>query len=76
LLRAPVTDSQLGALISFAYNVGLAALAGSTLLRLLNAGDAAGASRQFQRWSRANGKVLSGLVRRRAAEQAMFDGRD
>lgn len=75
LVRIALTDAQLGALISLAYNIGLANLAGSTLLRVLNAGQVAAASAQFLRWNRANGKVLKGLVRRRAAEQAMFDGR-
>lgn len=73
LVRVKLTDRQLAALISFAYNCGLRALGGSTLLRLVNAGDFAGASAQFPRWSRGAGKVLPGLVRRRAAERAMFD---
>lgn len=73
LLVRPVTDGQLAACISLAYNIGLRAFGGSTLLRLLNAGDYAGASLQFPRWSRAGGRVMPGLVRRRAAERACFD---
>ena len=68
----PLTANQLGALTSFADNVGLSAFRSSTLLRLLNAGDYAGAAGQFPRWNRAGGKVLNGLIRRRAAEQALF----
>lgn len=74
-LTAPVNDNQLGALISFAYNVGLANLKSSTLLRKVNAGDYDGAKGQFSRWNRAAGKVMRGLTRRRAAEAAKFGER-
>lgn len=73
LLKVKLSDNQLGALISFAYNVGLKALGDSTLLRLLNAGDFKGASEQFLRWNKAGGKVLAGLTRRRQAEKQVFD---
>lgn len=72
LLKVPVTDNQLGALVSFAYNVGVGALASSTLLRLLNAGDYKGAAAQFARWNKAAGKTLAGLTKRRASEAALF----
>jgi lysozyme len=72
LVRVPLTDNQFAALVSFAYNVGLGALAGSTLLRKLNAGDYEGAADQFPRWSKGGGRVLPGLVRRRAAERDLF----
>jgi len=49
-------------------------LAGSTLLRLVNAKDPAAAA-QFDRWTKAGGVVLAGLVKRRASERAMFEGR-
>lgn len=71
-VRVALTDNELGALVSFAYNVGIGAFRSSTLLRLLNAGDYRGASRQFARWNRAGGRVLRGLTRRRAAEAALF----
>lgn len=71
----PVTQGQFDALVSFAYNVGLSALKSSTLLRLLNARDYAGAAAQFGRWNRAGGKVLPGLTRRREAERKLFVGR-
>ena len=73
LVTVPVNEFQAGALTSFAFNVGLQALAGSTLLRLLNAGQYPQASEQFMRWDKAGGKRLNGLTRRRAAEKAMFD---
>ncbi len=72
IVTVPLTPNQLGALVSFAYNVGTGALASSTLLRLLNAGDYKGTAAQFARWNKAGGKVLAGLTKRRAAEAALF----
>lgn len=74
-VQVPLTQGQYDALVSFAYNLGLAALKNSTLLRLLNLRDYAGAATQFGRWNRAGGKVLPGLTRRREAERQMFVGR-
>ena len=74
-VQVPLTQGQYDALVSFAYNLGLSALKGSTLLRLVNARDYAGAAAQFVRWNRAGGKVLPGLTRRREAERVMFLGR-
>jgi len=74
LVRVPLSQGQHDALVSFVYNLGAGNLSNSTLLRLLNAGDYAGAAAQFDRWNKAGGKVLSGLVRRRAAERALFEG--
>lgn len=65
---------QRSALISFAYNVGIGALKESTLLRMHNDGDYAGAAAQFGRWDKAAGKVLAGLTKRRAAEAAVYRG--
>lgn len=67
-----VTDTQFSALVSFAYNCGLHTLESSTLLRKHNAGDYAGAADEFGRWVHAGGKVLRGLVTRRAAEAALY----
>lgn len=75
LVTVPLTQGQFDALVSFAFNLGEGALAQSTLLRLLNAGDHAGAAAQFDRWNKADGRVLPGLVRRRAAERALFEAR-
>jgi lysozyme len=72
MVTVPLTENQFAALVSLAYNVGIGALRGSTLLRLLNAGDYAGAANQFPRWNRAAGRVLPGLVKRRAAERDLF----
>lgn len=83
LLRgAPTTQEQFDALVSFAYNVGLdidddtlaEGLGDSTLLKRHLAGDYAGAKAAFAAWNKAKGKVLNGLVRRRAAEAALYGG--
>jgi len=72
LLAVPVSDNEFGALASFAFNLGVGNLRSSTLLKKLNASDRAGAADQFLRWVRADGKVLPGLIKRRAAERALF----
>ena len=67
---APTTQAQFDALVSFHYNTG--AIARATLTRKHVAGDYAGAAAEFARWNRAGGRVLKGLVRRRAAEAALY----
>lgn len=70
----PLCQGQFDALASFVFNLGGPALEGSTLLRKLNAGDYAGAAAEFPRWCRAGQRVLPGLVARRTAERALFEG--
>jgi lysozyme len=72
LVTMPITQHQLDALVSFAYNLGVGSLSGSTLLKQLNAGDYAAAAEQFLVWSHAGGVVVAGLLRHRQAEQALF----
>lgn len=71
-LQVEVTQSQFDALVCWAYNVGVGAAHGSTLMRLLNAGDVQGAADQFLRWNKAGGVTLRGLTRRREAERELF----
>lgn len=81
--KAPTTQGQFDALVSFAYNVGLdidddhvaEGLGDSTLLRKHLAGEYAGAAAEFPKWNKAGGRVLAGLTRRRAAERAMYEGK-
>lgn len=68
----PTTSNQFSAMVSFAYNCGVGNLASSTLLRKHKAGDFAGARAEFAKWNKAAGKVLPGLVKRRAAEAAIY----
>lgn len=65
-------DLQFDALVSLAYNIGCRALSGSTLLYMLNNGDHLGAGKQFLRWNKVKGKVVSGLTNRRKSESTMF----
>lgn len=74
MVKVPLSPCQFDALVSWAYNVGVGAAGGSTLVRLLNAGDMAGAAAEFMRWTRSGGRELLGLRRRRTAEQALFRG--
>lgn len=68
-----LTQAQFDALVSLVYNIGGTNWRSSTLLRLLNQGNYAGASEQFGVWIKAKGKVLQGLVDRRKAERNLFD---
>ena len=72
LVKVPLKQNQFDALVSFAYNVGISAFGNSTLLKLLNAGDIDGASKQFERWNKAGGKIVDGLINRREAEKVLF----
>lgn len=67
---APTTQAQFDALVSFHYNTG--AIARATLTQRHIAGDHQEAAREFARWNRAGGRVLKGLVRRRAAEAELY----
>jgi lysozyme len=71
-VSVPLTQNQFDALTDFVFNVGAGNFRASTLLRLLNKSDYAGAADQFPRWGIAAGKVMPGLVRRRNAERALF----
>jgi lysozyme len=75
-LTRKVSDAQFSALVSFAYNVGLGALAKSSVLRAVNAGDFEAVPRRLSLWTKAGGRTLPGLVRRRAAEAALFVSSD
>jgi len=67
---APTTQNQFDALVSFQYNTG--AIATSTLMKLHNEGRFAEAAKEFGKWVHAGGKMLPGLVHRRAAEAALY----
>lgn len=73
-VAVPLTQSQFDALVIFTYNVGNAAFEGSTLLKRLNAGAYAEVPTQLQRWVHDNGKYVPGLLARRMAEVALWNG--
>ena len=72
LVSSHMTPDEDLAVRDFIFNLGKGAFQGSTLLRMLNSGDYAGAADQFERWDHAAGRVVAGLLRRRKAEAALF----
>jgi lysozyme len=73
-VTAPVSVGEAAALADFFFNVGGQKACASTLVRHLNAGNRAAAAAEFPKWKYSNGKVMPGLVKRRAAERALFLG--
>lgn len=67
-----VTQSELDSLVSFSWNVGIAGMEKSSVIKAHNRGDKQAAARAFGMWNKAGGNVISGLTRRRAAEAAMY----
>ncbi len=67
-VTAPLHQYEYDAFVSLAYNIGPTAFCGSTLVRVLNAGDYEGACRQILRWNRQGGRELRGLTIRRESE--------
>ena len=68
--NVPTTQNQFDALVSFHYNTG--AIGTATLTRKHKARDYAGAKAEFARWNKNAGRVMRGLVRRRAAEAELY----
>lgn len=73
-IKVPLTQAQFDALVSFAFNLGGAALYSSTLRQVINRRDMLAAPAQFRRWVWAGGRKLLGLIRRRAEEARIFAG--
>ena len=67
-----LTQNQHDSLVSFIFNVGCGNFKASTMLRLMNSGQLDAAAQQFQRWAKANGKEMAGLVTRRRDEAILF----
>lgn len=72
LIRVSTTQEQFDAMVSLAYNIGLGAFSKSTLLRKHNDKCYTCAANQFPLWNKAAGKVMNGLIRRRAAERELY----
>lgn len=66
------SPGQFAGLVSFSFNVGLGNLQRSTLRSRHNRADYEGAAKEFLKWTKASGRVLPGLVKRRSDEQAMY----
>jgi lysozyme len=73
LIKVKLNENQFSALVCFAYNVGIGALAKSTLLRKVNANPNDLTIRnEFLKWNKAGGKVLNGLTKRRESEANLY----
>ena len=72
LSKVHLSQGQFDALVSFSFNVGLGNFQSSTLRAKLNRKDYEGAANEFWKWRRAGGRILKGLVKRRADEKALF----
>lgn len=72
VVKVPINDNQMNALVDFAYNLGFNALKTSTLMRYINQSKFEQAASEFGKWVYAGGKVLPGLVKRREAEKQLF----
>lgn len=67
-----LTPGRLGALVSFAFNVGLGNLQRSTIRMKHNRGEYDDAADSFLMWTKAGGRELPGLVKRRKDERALY----
>jgi lysozyme len=74
LLKREARPHQFDAMVSLAYNIGIPKFQNSTVLARFNRGDFAGSAAAFGMWTKAKGRELNGLKRRRKAEAAMFRG--
>lgn len=73
LVTIELNQNEFDALVDFVFNVGINAFSESTILRLINAEDLEAASAQFDRWVYDNGNKVAGLVRRRNADEKLFE---
>ncbi|HEY5381847.1 MAG TPA: lysozyme [Acidobacteriaceae bacterium] len=73
-VNVEITQDQFDALVDFCFNVGRGNFQSSSLLRYVNLGEFESVVIQFGLWVHAGGVVAPGLVRRRAAEAALFAG--
>lgn len=74
ITRDDITQNMFDGLVSFAYNLGLANLKSSTLLKLINTNpnNVVPITQEWLKWNRAAGKVMKGLTLRRQNEVNLF----
>jgi lysozyme len=72
LVTVPLSQPEFDGIVDLVFNIGAGNFSGSTMLKLLNAGDYTNAALEFDRWDKAGGQVVSGLLRRRQAETDEF----
>ena len=76
MVKVDLQQHEFDALVSWVYNLGPTNLGESTMLKVLNGGQFDRVPEEMNRWTRAGGKILEGLVRRRQAESLMFQDLD
>tara|TARA_R110000803_G_scaffold33578_2_gene73439 strand:- start:322 stop:765 length:444 start_codon:yes stop_codon:yes gene_type:complete len=76
MVDVSLNQNQFDALTAWVYNLGPTNLKESTMLKVLNEGKYDEVPEQIKRWNKANGVVLGGLVKRRAAEALMFESKE
>lgn len=68
-----ITQAQFDALVSITYNIGTGGMAGSTFMKKLNSGaPSTDVVAAIQSWNKGGGRVIKGLVNRRAAEGQVY----
>jgi lysozyme len=73
LIKANLNQNQFNAITSLAYNIGIAGLAKSTLLKKVNINpNDPTIVAEFAKWNKAGGKVVNGLTKRRAVEAKLY----
>lgn len=72
LVKVPISQGEFDACVDFTFNCGCGNFDHSTLLKLINSGDMTHAADEFEKWDKAGGKVVAGLLRRRVAEREEF----
>jgi len=76
MVKVELQQHEFDALVAWVYNLGPTNLGESTMLKVLNGGQFDRVPDEMNRWTRAGGKILEGLVRRRQAESLMFQDLD
>ena len=76
MVEIALKQNEFDALVAWVFNLGPGNFKESTLLNRINYGPLSDVPAQIQRWNRSGGKVLEGLVKRRAAEAALWQGLD
>lgn len=73
VLKRQPTQNQFDAMVSLAFNIGLGNFGKSSVVSRFNRGDDAGAAAAFLMWTKAKGRELPGLVKRRKVEMKLFN---
>jgi len=76
MVEIALKQNEFDALVAWVFNLGPGNFKESTLLNRINYGPLSDVPFQIQRWNKAGGKVLEGLVKRRAAEAALWEGKN